>query len=249
MRFSDVFFAHKGHFSTKWEQYLAVYDRMLAAKVAQGQPITLLEIGVFRGGSLEIWQRYLPEGSRVIGVDIDPQCKHIEFKENIEVIIGNAADPTFVKQYLVDLRPDVVIDDGSHICRDVIASFNLLFDALRDDGIYIIEDVHTSYWSGYGGGSGQPGSHMEYFKKLADALNVDHIPELHVGGPGNSALRDIRASMEYLSRRIFAVSFYDSVIVVEKHPAVRDRPFPMVNTGDGADQTAVFDSPLSLWQR
>jgi len=69
---------------------------------------------------------------------------------------------------------DVVIDDGSHICAHVIASFRALFPHLVEDGIYAIEDLQTSYWArGYGGSSGpdRAGTSMTFLQELVDGLN------------------------------------------------------------------------------
>ena len=54
----------------------------------------MLEIGVAGGGSLELWQRYFGPKARIVGMDINPDCKRFE-KPGIQVVIGNQADPAY----------------------------------------------------------------------------------------------------------------------------------------------------------
>jgi hypothetical protein len=79
----------------------------------------------------------------LVGIDITPKSKIFEDKSNhIFIEIGNATDPIFI-QRLIGMygRFDVILDDGSHINRDVIKSFELLFPLLNDNGIYVVEDT------------------------------------------------------------------------------------------------------------
>src|SRR5206468_3414241 len=77
----DTFLGHDGHVSDKWEHYLAIYELELARFGAN--PIHLLEIGVQNGGSLEIWAKYLPTGSSIVGLDIDPACASLPTGEKL----------------------------------------------------------------------------------------------------------------------------------------------------------------------
>src|SRR5690349_15612882 len=91
-RFGDVFRRHSGYLSDKWWQYLAIYENELRPLVARGAPLRLLEIGVQNGGSLQIWHQYLPAGSAVTGIDIDPNCAKLTFPEGVRVFTGDAGD-------------------------------------------------------------------------------------------------------------------------------------------------------------
>ena len=84
---------------------------------------------------------------------------------------------------------DVVVDDGSHQAADVLASFNLLFAAgMKDEGIYIVEDLHTSYHPGF------VGKHLPFLdivKQLIDAMHA-HYHRMHglSGGASSPELGD-----------------------------------------------------------
>src|SRR5947209_9794864 len=127
----EAFFNHTGRVSDKWEQYLAVYSSELDDLRAAGRPIRLLEIGVQNGGSLEIWQAYLPQGSTILGLDINPDVAQLTFaSDKIAVKIVDATQRAALEDALGNSTFDVIVDDGSHLCQDVITSFDILFEHL-----------------------------------------------------------------------------------------------------------------------
>ena len=81
----------------------------------------------------------------IFGIDVDPKCA--AFDGTAVVRIGSQDDPKFLRDVAAEMKGiDVVLDDGSHVGRHQRASFDVLFPLLSDGGIYIIEDVCTSYW-------------------------------------------------------------------------------------------------------
>ena len=224
---TDVFMAHAGRVSDKWEQYLAIYEREVGRFRDAGAPVRLLEIGVQNGGSLEVWSKFLPPGSSVVGMDIDPRCGELTFEGDITVLIGDAADPATLDRLLGDRVFDIIVDDGSHVSRDIIATFEACFPRLVPGGVFLIEDLHASYWAGFGGGFQADGAAIEWLKRLVDALHADHfeatVPEA------------VRAPLAARNRDIARVAFYDSVAVVEKLPAPKTAPYRRVLSGTKAD--------------
>jgi hypothetical protein len=134
--------------------------------------MNILEIGVLNGKSLKTWQEYFYR-SKIIGIDINPECKQYDDRDNnVYVEIGSQDDHVFLNDVMREYGPfDMILDDGSHMNEHVIYSFEHLFQSVKSGGIYIVEDVSTSYWSWYGGGYKDPKSMMEYFKNLADDVN------------------------------------------------------------------------------
>ena len=106
---------------------------------------------------------------------------------------------------------DIIIDDGSHVNRDVIFTFNCLFPMLSANGIYVIEDTQTSYWPsrngrGYGGDSenlNNPNTIMGYFKSLIDGLN--HAEYIRPG-----------YEPAYFDKHILSMHFYHNLIFIYK---------------------------------
>lgn len=122
--------------------YTPTYERYLSTW--RTRPFRLLEIGVYRGASLRMWETYFPHAD-IIGLDIDDTCAAIEF-ERARVIIGNQSKPKMLHSLGAF---DVVIDDGSHVCNDQIASFMALFPSVLPGGLYFIEDVHVGLTAHY----------------------------------------------------------------------------------------------------
>ncbi len=216
---------NKRYLSGKWEHYLSIYERIFAPYMLRQCPVNLLEVGILNGGSLEIWQNILPEKSQIVGVDIAPQCKNFIYDENIQVFIGDISKGELVNNELKESMFDIIIDDASHFCDNVIANFHRLFDKLNWGGIYIIEDCSTSYWSYYGGEYKSPNSTIEYFKNMADIVNFTYINQERLSAPN-------KAIFKKLSREIAAVSFYDSVIVIEKYTKRKNNAFRNYVSGE-----------------
>jgi hypothetical protein len=95
-------------------RYLEVYDPILVPWI--GKEITLLEIGVFRGGSLKLWRDYFPGGT-IVGIDRKlPQ--HLQLGKRIQVFEGRQADKEFLSKVASETARDgfdIIIDDASHI--------------------------------------------------------------------------------------------------------------------------------------
>ena len=184
----------------KWLHYLPVYERHFGKFV--NQSIILWEIGVAAGGSLQMWKRYFGPFAQIIGIDINPDClAHCE--DQIEIYIGDQSDTVFL-QSIIDKHgtPDIIIDDGSHIMDHVCTTFNFVYDKVSKNGVYLVEDMHTAYWSDFGGGLKRERTFIEHCKDLIDALNARHCYE------HNLPLT--------FANSTFSISFYDSIVVFEK---------------------------------
>lgn len=216
---------HTNYGTIKWEQYLPIYNKLLAPFILQGNPINLMEIGILNGGSLEIWQKFLPEGSHITGVDISADCKKMQYNEYIEVCIGDISKGELINHELKDKTFDVIVDDASHFCCNVLDNFNNTFDKLNLGGLYIIEDCHASYWKEWGGGLHGQDSTIEHFKKLVDALNYYYFKNRTILNA-----KDKEFYEKYHSQ-IASITFYDSIIVIEKYAKLKNQPFRAYSFG------------------
>jgi len=126
----DYFLGNPGRLVTKWLGYFDVYHRHLER--FRGKPVTVLEFGVFHGGSLQMWRHYFGSEARVIGVDIQPVCKTFE-EEGILVRIGDQEDRAFLRRLVAEFAPfDVVIEDGGHQMGQQIATFEEIFPRMDE---------------------------------------------------------------------------------------------------------------------
>ena len=229
-----IYEAHEGYVSHKMTHYPFAYDKILKPLLNVGKPVRLLEIGVQNGGSLEIWKKYLPEGSEIHGVDIDENCLQLKFPENVYFHLGSAADQAFMNRTFANGFFDIILDDGSHVCSDIISTFINLFPRLAPGGVYLAEDLHASYWANFGGGFRRNDAAIEFFKNLADIVNLDYIPENALKEFSDSPLlsQDFRSMVE-------GVSFYDSICAVTKFHAPKTEPFLCVLAGNSAQVTPI----------
>ena len=169
----QMFYDSDGRGVTKWTHYLPFYDRVFAPYRALNaeRPLRMLEIGVFQGGSLDLWRRYFGPEAILFGVDIDPACAARVTPPN-QVRIGSQDDPAFLASVVDEMGGlDVVLDDGSHFGRHQRASFRALWPRLAPGGVYLIEDLHTSYWGGFEGALRRPGTGIEMVKELIDDMH------------------------------------------------------------------------------
>ena len=146
--------------------------------------LTVLEIGVggfedpYAGGeSLRMWRDFFPN-SMIYGIDIFD--KHGIDGERIKTFKGDQSSVDFLDALIAQIgHPDIIIDDGSHQNQHVITSFNSLFPHLSDNGIYVIEDLYSSYWQLMGGGwrnGAEQDTSIAMLKSLIDSLNYRYIP-------------------------------------------------------------------------
>lgn len=132
--------------------------------------LNILEIGILDGKSLLTWKEYFYR-SNILGIDINPDCKQYE-ESRISVEIGSQDDGNFLSRTWQQYGPfDMILDDGSHMNEHVIYSFQHLWGSVKSGGVYVIEDIGTSYWDEWGGGYLRNNTSMEYFKKLSDDIN------------------------------------------------------------------------------
>lgn len=170
--------AHSGKVSDKWSLYLEAYEQYLAP--FRDKAVNVLEIGAQNGGSLEIWAQYFPHARTITGVDINPDCAHLSFEDpRIRLLVGDASTAETSAQLFetVGTSFDIVIDDGSHRSSDIVKSFAMYFPRLVSGGIYLMEDIHGSYWIELEGGLYNPMSSISFGKKLIDLCNFEHWRE------------------------------------------------------------------------
>jgi hypothetical protein len=197
---AEVFFGHRGRIVHKWVHYLEIYERHFAPY--RNTPVKMLEIGVFKGGSLEMWREYFGETATIFGVDINSDCAGYVTAPT-QVRIGSQDDPLFLKKVILEMgTPDIVLDDGSHIGCHQRKSFDTLFPLLKPGALYVIEDLHTSYWpEPYAGGYRRETTAIGHIKQMIDDMHAWY----HNSPVTTPAKTDIGA-----------IHLYDSIVVIEK---------------------------------
>ncbi len=197
----------------KWGSHLYAAHYARHFHHLRRKKLTLLEIGIggyeepqAGGRSLRMWRRYFPK-AQIVGLDFFDKRPHGE--ERIRIYRGDQSDEVILRRIVAEVgRPDIVIDDGSHINRHVIKSFEVLFPLLAEDGIYVVEDTQTAYWPEYGGSSDDlsdaaTSTSMYLLKSLVDGLNHEEF---------------IKSGYipSYLDQHITALHFYHNLVFIQK---------------------------------
>ena len=136
----EYFDAHQaGRGIVKWRHYFDIYHRHFSRFV--GREVHIAEVGVFSGGSMDMWKTYFGPRCHVYGIDIEPACKSYE-GERVKVFIGDQADRGFWKIFREQVPLlDILIDDGGHLPEQQIVTLEEVLPHLRAGGIYLCEDV------------------------------------------------------------------------------------------------------------
>lgn len=198
----EIYNQHSGRLLNKWEHYLDIYDKYFGQY--RNEKFVLLEFGIAHGGSLELWRKYFGENALIIGVDVNPECKKFE-APNTPVYIGSQEDKEFLN-WLKSQVPaiDILIDDGGHTMKQQIVTFESMFEKVKEGGLYICEDTHTSYMKDYFGGYKKKDSFIEYAKNF-----IDDIHGWHFEKNGKQYVTEI-------TKNVRGIHFYDSVVILEK---------------------------------
>jgi hypothetical protein len=202
--------------------YLPIYESALSA--FRSRPARMLEIGVDRGGSLQMWRRYLHSDSVIVGIDINPAALRFdEPSQRLHVRIGAQQDISFLRRVVTELGPfDVILDDGSHMASHMVQTFRYLFpNGLASGGVYIVEDIGANYLTPC---RDSPMSFVDFTKWLIDAMHADcqaeNRSELHylVGDPHR--LREF--SVPLATTLIEKIEFFESIALIHRAKGRRE---------------------------
>jgi hypothetical protein len=192
--------------------YLELYERELRAFA--DRPITILEFGEGSDAGLRVWLDYFPQAT-IVGVFPEAACLAFA-RDRVTIEIGNQGDKNFLRYLIGTHAPDIVIDDGWHRWDMQILALQYLFPVLRPGGLYIIEDLHTSFGpeneKQYRGEASK--STMEYLQSLVPGVTV---------GPEEVANSEDRFARHFAAEAA-SVTFVAKSCIIRKiqHP---DRSF------------------------
>lgn len=122
--------------------YSEIYGQIIPAT----GKFNLLEIGIWHGDSIRMWLDYNPEMT-VYGLDTEPKTvNYIQTSKRFKLLIGNQNDMKALTPLVETAKQfRYIVDDGGHLCSDILKSFTILFPYLEPGGVYFIEDLHAPY--------------------------------------------------------------------------------------------------------
>jgi hypothetical protein len=165
--------------------------------------VHLLEIGVYSGGSIEMWKDYFGPRCRVYGVDIEEACRRYE-DGSTRIFVGDQGDREFWRRFRADVpRLDIVVDDGGHRSIQQAVTLEELLPHLRAGGVYVCEDIH-----------GTVNRFGAYVAGLVQAMNASDTCE-HFD---TSERRSVCATSGFQAL-VDSIHCYPYALVVERRPA------------------------------
>jgi hypothetical protein len=189
----------------KWLHYFDIYHRHMQKFV--GEEVHVLEVGIYSGGSLDMWKAYFGPKCRMYGVDIEQACKVYE-DERTRVFIGDQADRNFWKGFRKEVPLlDVVIEDGGHLPEQQIVTLEETLPYMRPGAVYICEDIHGTH-----------NRFAAYVHGLTTAMNAVALQDASADEGAQSVVR-----CSNLQRSIGSIHHYPFITVIEKASAPVDR--------------------------
>ena len=181
--------------SIKHKKYFDVYDKIFDK--FRNKKITFVEIGVLNGGSLLLWKKFFGDQARIIGIDLNPDCKKFE-KDGIEIFIGDQSSESFWDHFFEKVgKVDILLDDGGHTNQQQIITTIKSISNINDGGVLVIEDTHTSYMKEFSNPS--ENSYINFSKKIIDDINYT-FPGL--------------GSFKYsLKQYVYSIQYYESFVI------------------------------------
>ena len=177
--------------SIKHNSYFEVYDTLFSKYI--GTEIIFVEVGILDGGSLFMWRDFFGKKARIIGIDLNPNAKKWE-QHGFEIFIGSQSDESFLNDFMEKVGPiDILLDDGGHTFEQQIITTECLISNIKDGGMLVVEDTHTSYMKGFGP---KKYSFIEYTKILIDKINFRF-----------GALKDNKED-----RRVWSIECFESIV-------------------------------------
>lgn len=201
------------YLSIKYDSYFPVYESLLQKYV--GQEITIVEVGIFNGGSLFMWREFFGPKARIIGIDLNPGAREWE-QHGFEIYIGDQSSEAFWTELFRKIgKIDVLIDDGGHTNHQQIVTSHYAIKNINDGGLLVVEDVHTNYFREFGNPSRY--SFINFAYRVVDGVN--------------SRAYSLRRSYVQYSSRVYSVSFFESMVAFQIDSRLCKQSVPTSNNG------------------
>jgi hypothetical protein len=171
-----------------------------------------------------MWRDYFGPAARIIGIDLNPAAKKWE-RDNFFIFVGSQSDEEFWDQLFSSVgNVDVVLDDGGHTNEQQIVTAEKFMPHIKDGGMLIVEDTHTSYLTSFGNPTKY--SFINYCKTLIDSIN--------------SRFTSANVSSNSLNTVVSSVEIYESMVCFESIAQIalqvrwhRTKPYPPTHATSG----------------
>ncbi len=238
---NEIGLRHGTDKSSKGHGYLDFYQQFFGG--LRDKPIRLLEIGVFQGNSVAMWQDYFVNGT-IIGADINPESDQYA-TDRIQIEIADQSNVSDLIRLGIKHGPfDVIIDDGSHYWNHQITSLQYLYPFLKPEGFYVIEDIDTSFGSYVTDHRrNATTSAFRYLQKLSEYVTAG--PLLDSAAEEDPFIRTFASRTEYI---VFhqGTALLRSQVTFDKRDLHSPSPLILPNPNDLTDSVGALTVHLGL---
>jgi hypothetical protein len=203
--------------SSQWHDYAKRYEKYFAPY--KDRSIKFLEIGLAMGYSAHMWEHYFSKAQLHF---IESDKKFLDIYQSLDssrshCYLLDQANENDLLHFInhVGGEFDIILDDGGHQMDQQIISFRMLFPTLKSGGMYIIEDLATSFTAtGSYKPESMPGSTVFFLKQLIDEINAFTIKP--AGLPYFCADYKRYNDLSYYQKHIESIHFYNCMVVIIK---------------------------------
>jgi cephalosporin hydroxylase len=123
---------------------IAEYEKIF--ENIKNDPLNILEIGIYQGGSLQWMAEYFPKAT-ILGIDlVIPEI--LNLNDRITMVTCDQNDSNQLRLIGETYGPfDIIIDDGCHYAKETKNAFDNLWRDIKPGGYYFIEDFIAGYWN------------------------------------------------------------------------------------------------------
>jgi hypothetical protein len=159
------------HSADKRSDHFFIYDRYLSTFI--NKTVTLIEINAKTDGLAKMWRRYFGPLARIINLEAVERSS-VATEDSIYLRFGSLNSAQFLKAVIDEFGvPDIIIDNGCRLPSDIVLTFETLYPRLSRNGVYLVDNVFTSYWQEFGGSVRTGQNFIDYVKELGDELHAD----------------------------------------------------------------------------
>ena len=177
--------------------YVVFYEALFSP--LRNQKLRLLEIGVLEGHSLRLWEAYFPS-AQIFGVDLESKAQYDT--PRIKTLVADQGQRADLAKVIAatggDL--DIVLDDGGHTMEQQQISFGTLFAALKSGGLYILEDVHTSFPNIHPGYGVEPDGENSTYSMIDRLVRTGRVRSKYLADAENDYLSENISHCTYFWR-------------------------------------------------
>ena len=227
-------FANASRFSSKLSSYFADYELMFSS--FRNQKVTIVEIGVLDGGSLQMWKTFFGPSARVIGVEANPEALNL-VAQGFEIYIINQENANSWRTVLPTIgNIDILIDDGGHTSLGQIMTCLETVNFINDGGLIVIEDTHSSFLKEFGMPSRY--SFSNWVSLIEKILDLQYL----------NKSEKVSAEVANFAKRIRSITKFRSMTVFSIHSELTAPQLVSNQRSISITRNAMYDTKSKIWK-